>query len=236
MPLVKTGPEAPFARSESHQPERSRALQRFFRQSLPEVRSWCAKSFEKSSKKPHTPLKFIGNLSVCAFLAARVRIRALRWEGQDDGKERAVSESRSGEHQELVERFEAEVSEHIADRAAPTAEHTVSNTREATDRSYYTVALANETDNTYTVAIAYRTSDRPDEIQTMQLPASPGGAALFFLTAPGQCASLVSYVLGCYIDSQLDVRVPSAGVFTPERIRREFPSDTEPCSDAWVVQ
>src|SRR3712207_7444104 len=27
--VVETGPQAPFARSESHQPERSRALQRF---------------------------------------------------------------------------------------------------------------------------------------------------------------------------------------------------------------
>jgi hypothetical protein len=49
-----------------------------------EVLFWWAKSFGKSSKKPHTPLKFIGNSSACAFLAARVRTRALRWEGQDD--------------------------------------------------------------------------------------------------------------------------------------------------------
>jgi hypothetical protein len=49
-----------------------------------EVRFWWAKSFGKSSKKPHTPLRFIGNSSACAFLAARVRTRALRGEGQDD--------------------------------------------------------------------------------------------------------------------------------------------------------
>jgi hypothetical protein len=55
------------------------------------------KEVSKKDKKIR-PSIFIGNSSACALLTAHLRIRALR-EGQDDGKEQAVSKSRSGKHQ-----------------------------------------------------------------------------------------------------------------------------------------
>jgi hypothetical protein len=51
-----------------------------------------------------------------------------------------VSESRSGEHRrELVERFQAVVSERSGAAGAPTPEVTLSNVREATEQAAYVV-------------------------------------------------------------------------------------------------
>jgi hypothetical protein len=146
-----------------------------------------------------------------------------------------MSESRSGEHQELVERFETQVSERFAAHGAPTAEYAVSNVREATEQSYYVVGISNGTDSTFTVVIAYATSDNPD-VQEIQQTLPSGGEVVPFVLAPaGQCASLLAYVMGFFLDDQLAFRSPEEGAWTPERISQEYPQDQDPCVDLWAI-
>jgi hypothetical protein len=52
-----------------------------------------------------------------------------------------VSASRSGEHQELLERFQAEVSERFAASGALTAGPAISNAREAIEQAPYAVGI-----------------------------------------------------------------------------------------------
>jgi hypothetical protein len=56
-----------------------------------------------------------------------------------------VSASRSGEHQELLERFQSEVSERFAASGALTAGPAISNAREAIERAPYAVGITNAT-------------------------------------------------------------------------------------------
>jgi hypothetical protein len=145
-----------------------------------------------------------------------------------------VSESRSGEHQKLEERFQAVVSERYGASGAPTAEVTVSNVREATEQASYVVGISNGTDSTFGVLIVFATSDSPDPQEiTDEMP--PGEATAFVLTPRGQCATLLGYVMGFFLDGQLAFRSPEEGAWTPERISQEFPSDTDPCSDGWQL-
>jgi hypothetical protein len=150
-----------------------------------------------------------------------------------------VSESPSGEHQELLERFQAEVSEEFAASGAPTGELTISNVREATEQAAYVVEISNETDSTCTVMIAYQTSNSSDW-QRMQKDIPGGELITFMLTSLGQCDSLVAYAWACYVDGQLAFISPEDleenGPWTPERISKEFPGDTDPCSDGWLIR
>jgi hypothetical protein len=146
-----------------------------------------------------------------------------------------VSESPSGEHQQLLERFQADVSERFAAYGAPTAEHTISNVREATEQASYLVGISNGTDTALTVVIRYATSDNPD-VQEMQAALPLGGEVVAFaLTSPGQCASLLAYVMGFFVDDQLAFVSPGEGFWTPERISQEFPQDQDPCVDLWAI-
>jgi hypothetical protein len=146
-----------------------------------------------------------------------------------------VSESRSGERQEILERFQADVSERFAAYGAPTAEHAISNVREATEQASYLVGISNGTDTAFTVVIAFATSDNPD-VQEVQAALPPGGEVVAFaLTAPGQCDTLLAYVMGFFVDDQLAFRSPEEGAWTPERISDEFPEDQDPCVDLWAI-
>jgi hypothetical protein len=106
-----------------------------------------------------------------------------------------VSESRSGEHQELEGRFQAVVSERYGASGAPTAELSVSNVRQAADRANYVVGISNGTDSTFTVLVVFATSDSADP-QEIADEILPGEATAFVLTPRGQCASLLCYVMG----------------------------------------
>jgi hypothetical protein len=144
-----------------------------------------------------------------------------------------VSESSSGEHQELEGRFQAVVSERYGASGAPTAELSVSNVRQAADRANYVVGISNGTDSTFTVLVVFGTSDSPDP-QEIADEILPGEATAFVLTPRGQCASLVGYVMGFFLDDQLAFRSPEEGVWTPERVSQET-GDTDPCSDIWQL-
>jgi hypothetical protein len=145
-----------------------------------------------------------------------------------------VSESRSGEHQELLERFQAEVSERFAVSGAPTAELAVSNAREATERAPYGVGITNATDGSLSVRIAFATSDNPD-LQELSDEIPSGEATGFVLTRRRQCASLVGYVMLLTPEGQQAFRSPEEGAWTPERVSQEFPGDKDPCSDGWQL-
>jgi hypothetical protein len=151
-----------------------------------------------------------------------------------------VSDSRSGEHQELVERFQAVVSERYGASGAPTTELTISNVREATEQAYYIVGISNETNSTYTVGMYYLTDssgEDPTEI-VAELPA--GEVVAFRLTPSGQCASLLGYIMVFVLDGQLAFISPAdyetRGPWTPGRVSQEFPSDTDPCTDVWTLE
>jgi hypothetical protein len=144
-----------------------------------------------------------------------------------------VSEPRSGEHQELLERLEAEVSERSAASGAPTAELPFSNAREATERAAYVAAITNTTDGSLSVSIAYATSNSPD-VQWLSDEIPSGGATAFVLTGPGQCASLVGYVMFLTPQGQQEFRSPEEGYWTPQRVQEET-GDTAPCSDNWQL-
>jgi hypothetical protein len=151
----------------------------------------------------------------------------------------AVSESRGGEQQEILERFQADVSERFASYGAPSAEHAISNVREATQQASYLVGISNQSDTAFTVVIAYVTSDNPDAQET-QAALPPGGEVVAFaLTSPGQCATLLAYVMGFFVDDQLvyisPEDAPEGGYWTPERVSQEFPEDQDPCVDVWVI-
>jgi hypothetical protein len=140
-----------------------------------------------------------------------------------------VSESRSGEHQQLMELVQAEVSE-------PTAEITFSNVSGATEQAEYVVMVRNSTAISGTLALAYRTSDNPAQVTRQSLPA--GGSVVFQLAPPGQCASLQAYVMVFFYGDRRLVSPPDAetgGEWTPERISEEFPQDQDPCVDSWVI-
>ena len=150
-----------------------------------------------------------------------------------------MSESSRGEHQELLKRFQAEVSEEFAASGAPTGGLTISNVREATEQAAYVVEISNETDSTCTVVMAYVTSNSSDW-QRMQKDLPGGELITFMLTPLGQCDSLVAYAWACYLDGVLQFTSPEdleeKGPWTPERISKEFPGDTDPCSDGWVIR
>ena len=142
-----------------------------------------------------------------------------------------MSESRSGEHQELLERLQAEVSERFAASSAPTAELPISNARAATERAPYVVGITNATDGNLSVRLAYVTSNSPD-VQELSDEIPSGGATAFVLTGPGQCASLVGYVMFLTPQGQQEFRSPEEGYWTPQRVQEEI-GDTAPCSDGW---
>jgi len=125
------------------------------------------------------------------------------------------------------------VSERFGASGAATAELAVSNATEAADRANYVVGIANGTDSTFTVLVVFATSDSPDPQEiTDEIP--PGEATAFVLTPPGQCASLLGYAMGFFLDGQLAFRSPEERVWTPERVSQET-GDTAPCSDTWQL-
>jgi hypothetical protein len=145
-----------------------------------------------------------------------------------------VSESRSGEHQKLLERLQTEVSERFGASGAPTAERAISNARAATERAPYVVGITNATDGALSVRLAYVTSNSPDDVQELSDEISPGAATGFVLTRPRQCASLVGYVMLLTPEGQRPFRSPEEGAWTPERVSQET-GDTVPCSDSWQL-
>ena len=145
-----------------------------------------------------------------------------------------MSASRSGEHQELLERFQSEVSERFAASGALTAGPAISNAREAIERAPYAVGITNATDGTLSASIAFITSNSPD-IQELSDEIRQGEATAFVLTRPRQCDSLLGYVMGLAPEGQQAFRSPEEGVWTPERVSQET-GDTAPCSDLWIVQ
>jgi hypothetical protein len=151
-----------------------------------------------------------------------------------------VSESRIGEHQQLVERLQAEVSERYGVSGAPTAEVTLSNVREAKEQADYVVTISNPTDTSYIVVIGYLTSDSPEPQEPIAQELPAGKAVAFQLTSPGQCASLQAYMMVfLYEDETLAFWSPpdadTGGVWTPERISQEFPQDQDLCVDRWTL-
>jgi hypothetical protein len=154
-----------------------------------------------------------------------------------------VSESPRQGNRQLVERFQAVVSERYGASGAPTAELTISNVREATEQAYYLVAISNATDTSFIppqggVVVVYQTSDSPEQQDSIgELPA--GGVVVFQLTSPGQCASLQSYVVGFVLEGEVAAIWPpdleTTGPWTPERISREYPQDQDPCVDSWIL-
>jgi hypothetical protein len=138
-----------------------------------------------------------------------------------------MSESRSGEHQELREQFR------IAAPGVPAAEATFSNVG-AAEQSPYQVTLSNQTDFTYNVAIAYQM--KIGEVVSPVLRTdlklfSPAGSVVFELTPPGQCANLLAYVIGLYPQGAPVVLLPEEGVFTPETFE-----DPDRCGDKIAIR
>ena len=149
-----------------------------------------------------------------------------------------MSESRSGEHRrELVERFRAVVSERYGASGAPTAEVTLSNVREATEQAAYVVAIQNGSDSTITVGIVYATSSGVQD--PMEQVLSVGKVGAFQLAPPGQCDSLLEYIIIVIYKNDpyfSPVDYEQNGGWTPEKVSQEFPSDTDPCSDGWLFR
>jgi hypothetical protein len=147
-----------------------------------------------------------------------------------------VSESRSGEQQAFVERFEAIVSERYGASGGPTAEVATSNVREARERAYYLVGISNETDLNFTVVIGYwLTGDDPQDPRLIEKDLPAGEVVPFQLSPPRQCASLLAYVMVGVRDGQVAFRSPEEGAWTPERVSEEFPADQDPCTDVWTI-
>jgi hypothetical protein len=146
-----------------------------------------------------------------------------------------VSESSSGEHRrELVERFQAVVSERYGAAGAPTAEVTLSNVREATEQAAYVVEITNGTDSTITAGIVYATSSGVQDPIEKEIPA--GEVGTFQLALPGKCDSLLEYIMVAVFDNQVVISpedYEENGGWTPEKVSQQFPSDTDPCSDSW---
>jgi hypothetical protein len=145
-----------------------------------------------------------------------------------------VSESRSGEHQQLLERFQSVVSERYGASGAPTADVTLSNVRETTEQAAYAVEITNGLDSTLTVGIVYRTSAGVQDPIEKVLSAGEVGA--FQLAPPGQCDSLQEYIMVAVLGNDVYYSpedYEETGGWTPERVSQEFPSDTDPCSDGW---
>jgi hypothetical protein len=150
-----------------------------------------------------------------------------------------VSESRSGGHQQLVERLQAFVSERYGASGAPTAEVTLSNVRETTKQADYMVTIYNPTDINYRVVIGWRTSDSPEGQATGEdLPAN-GGQVGFHLTSPGQCASLQGYVMVFVVGNDIQFWSPpdaeTGGEWNAKRVSEEYPADQDPCVDRWTL-
>jgi hypothetical protein len=158
---------------------------------------------------------------------------AARFSGLLKG-EQSVSESRSGEHQELWERFQADVSERFAVSGAPPAELAISNAREATERAPYVVGITNASDGSLSVRIAFATSDSPN-LQELSDEIPSGDATGFVLTRRRQCANLVGYVMLLTPEGQQAFRSPEEGAWTPKRVSQEFLGDTDPCFDSWQL-
>jgi hypothetical protein len=150
-----------------------------------------------------------------------------------------LSEARSGQQQEILERFQAKVSERYGASGAPTDKLAISNVREATERAYYVVGISNETDTTYIVGMYYWTDSGGDDPQEVvaELPAGEGIA--FQLTPPRQCVNLLGYIMVFVLDEQIAFISPpdyeERGPWTPERVSQEFPQDQDPCIDVWVL-
>jgi hypothetical protein len=146
-----------------------------------------------------------------------------------------VSESRSGEHRrELVERFQAVVSERSGAAGALTAEVTLSNVREATEQAAFVLAIKNGTDSTITVGISYATTSGVQDALYQEISAGEVGA--FQLAPLGQCDSLLEYIMGCWYDDKSYFSpedYEENGGWTPEKVSQQFPNDTDPCSDGW---
>jgi hypothetical protein len=127
-----------------------------------------------------------------------------------------MSESRSGEYQELGEQFR------IAAPDVRAVETTFSNLSAAGGESPYQVALTNIGEITYNGGIAYETSDGEVHRTVLRL-LQPGGGAIFPLA---ECANLRAYVIGVYIEGKLRGQYPPDGVITPDTIE-----DQDPCGD-----
>jgi hypothetical protein len=154
-----------------------------------------------------------------------------------------VGESRSGEHRrELVERLQAVVSERYGVAGAPSAEVTLSNVREVTEQAAYVVTISNETNSTLTVlTYSLLPGDDPRDPREIAKELAVGEVVTFQLTPPGQCASLLEYMIIAVWDnwdnwyfSPPDYE--ENGGWTPERVSKEFPGDTDPCSDSWILK
>jgi len=153
-----------------------------------------------------------------------------------------MTEFRTGESQELLERLDSVVSEQFAALDASTARYTVSEldptgrgvATEAAEGQFYAVLLRNNTDVTLTVTIAFVTSTSPDVLQnTKGLP--PQETIPFILGGSGQCDQLRAYVIVVLFEGQQVLRIPESGAMTPQLASEVNPSDTEPCIDAWTI-
>jgi hypothetical protein len=145
-----------------------------------------------------------------------------------------VSEYPGGEHQQLVERFQAVVSERYGASGSPTAEVALSNVREATEQPSYVVEILNVTDFSGIVGIVYATSSGVQDPIEKELPV--GKVVTFQLTPPEQCDSLQEYIMVSVPDGEVFVSpedYEENGGWTPERVSQEFPGDTDPFSDGW---
>jgi hypothetical protein len=132
-----------------------------------------------------------------------------------------MSESRSGEHQELRERFR------IAAPSVPAAAQvTFSNLGAAAENeSPYQVTISNQTDFNFNVGIVYQMTD--GGVQQTDLKPLPSGESVSFdLGHMGQCANLQAYVVWVFYQGEPVVRLPQEGAFTPESIE-----DQDPCGD-----
>jgi hypothetical protein len=128
-----------------------------------------------------------------------------------------MSESRSGEHPELQERFRV-----AAPGVPAAAQVTFSNLGAAAEQSPYQVTISNQTDLDLHVRIAYQTSDGGVQ-ETDEKPLPSGESVSFDL---GQCANLVAYVVGIFYQGNLVLRLPEEGAFTPDSME-----DPDPCGD-----
>jgi hypothetical protein len=135
-----------------------------------------------------------------------------------------MSESRTGEYQELRERFR------IAAPGGPAAQISFSNLGAAAEQSPYQVTISNQTDLTLNVGIVYQTSDGGVQQTDLKLLPS-GGSVVFDLTPPEQCANLLAYVIWVFYQGEPVLRLPEEGAFTPETME-----DPDPCGDRFSLR
>jgi hypothetical protein len=91
----------------------------------------------------------------------------------------------------------------------------------------YSVVFTNKTESTYTVVVVVYTLINGDMVPFAEMNVAPGDIRVFSL---GACSTMQSYVLACYIDDQLVVKVPDVGEVTPDA-----PDSDDPfrCADWW---